>query len=40
MNTTHFILVNDDLSNREMQEITADIEGIDGLNRLCLMKNM
>lgn len=31
MNTTHFILVNDDLSNREMQEITADIEGIDGI---------
>lgn len=31
MNTTHFILVNDDLSNREMQEITADIERIDGI---------
>ena len=31
MNTTHFILVNEDLSNREMQEITADIEGIDGI---------
>lgn len=31
MNTTHFILVNDDLSNREMQEISADIEGIDGI---------
>lgn len=37
MNTTHFILVNEDLSNREMQEITADIEGIDGIESVVFL---